>query len=291
MKRYVQYDSFNIYCFEAEQWEHPVHKHTYSEIIFIRKGKGKHIINSNTIHYMEGDVFLLGPEDYHYFEIEEKTSFFYIRFSEDFIKAGSTQNQKSWQKTSEFLLRTPYQLNGSIVKDGNEKLVIDHLLSVLQYEYNKKDNASYGIMMDSLMKAILSILARNIIQNSNLQRNHKTFSTPIEDLLVYIRKNIRNPKNLRIEHLAELFNYSQNYLSIYFKKQTGQALQQYILKYKLKLIEDRLTFSNLSLSQIADEFGFTDISHFHKFFRKYYNVSPKTYRKTLTSEIKGGDKI
>jgi AraC family transcriptional regulator, L-rhamnose operon regulatory protein RhaS len=162
---------------------------------------------------------------------------------------------------------------------------------VLQYEYNKKNGALYEIMMDSLMKAILSVLGRNIMQNSNLQSNQKTFSTPIEGLLVYIRQNIHNPKNLRIEHLAEQFNYSQNYLSIYFKKQTGQSLQKYILKYKLKLIEDRLSFSNLSLSQIADEFGFTDISHFHKFFRKYYNISPKNYRKMPAVEIKNGDKI
>jgi AraC family transcriptional regulator, L-rhamnose operon regulatory protein RhaS len=285
MRRYIQYEPFNIYCFEAEKWQHPIHNHTYSEIIFIRKGNGRHIINSNSFEYTMGDVFLLGPEDYHFFEINTLTEFFYIRFTEDFIKTESPNNQKSWHKTIEFLLKSSYQSSGSIVKNEEDKNVLNHLLIVLQHEYEHKQKVSYEVMMDSLMKVILSVLARNIIDNSSIKNRHST-SKPIEELLIYIRKNIHSPKDLRIEQLAEIFNYSQNYLSIFFKKQTGQSLQQYILKYKLKLIEDRLSFSNLNLSQIADEFGFTDISHLHKVFRKYYGVAPKDFRKNLKSRDK-----
>jgi hypothetical protein len=39
MKRYILHTAFNIYHFEATQWEHSVHKHTYFEIIFILKDK------------------------------------------------------------------------------------------------------------------------------------------------------------------------------------------------------------------------------------------------------------
>jgi AraC family transcriptional regulator, L-rhamnose operon regulatory protein RhaS len=279
MRRYIQYEPFNIYCFEADKWQHPVHNHTYSEIIFIRKGSGRHIINGNSFTFTLGDVFLLGPEDYHLFEIETTSEFFYIRFTEDFIKSENSTHQKSWHKTIEFLLKSSYQSNGSIVKNEQDKNVLNHLLIVLKHEYENRQNASHEVMMDSLMKSILSVLARNIIDHSSLKANGQ--GKPIEDLLIYIRKNIHSPKNLRIEQLAEVFNYSQNYLSIFFKKQTGESLQQYILKYKLKLIEDRLTFSNLNLSQIADEFGFTDISHLHKVFRKHYGVAPKDFRKNL----------
>jgi YesN/AraC family two-component response regulator len=232
MRRYIQYEPFNIYCFEAEKWQHPVHNHTYSEIIFIRKGSGKHIINSNSFHYTAGDVFLLGPEDYHLFDISSITEFFYIRFTEDFIKTENSNHQKSWHKTIEFLLKSSYQSNGSIVKNEQDKNVLNHLLIVLKYEYENRQKVSHEVMMDSLMKSILSVLARNIIDDSSLKKS--THSKPIEEILIYIRKNIHNPKSLRIERLAEVFNYSQNYLSIFFKKQTGQSLQQYILKYKLK---------------------------------------------------------
>src|SRR5688500_8369698 len=106
MRRYVQYNPFNVYSFEVASWPHPAHKHSYFEIIFIRKGKGLHVLNGNSFQYKEQDVFLLGPEDYHYFNIEEPTSFTYIRFTEVFIKELSSSQYKTWQGIADFFLNT-----------------------------------------------------------------------------------------------------------------------------------------------------------------------------------------
>ncbi|WP_034256600.1 helix-turn-helix transcriptional regulator [Adhaeribacter aquaticus] len=284
MKRYIQYDPFNIYQFEVAEWPHPVHNHTYFEIIFIRSGTGKHFINENIFHYAPGDVFLLGPEDYHYFEIDTLTQFCYIRFTEMFIKDHASQKHESWERTIEFLLHTPYQSCGSIVKDEMEKELLNHLLAVLVHEEANRQEATHEVIMDSLMKSILSILARNIIKQGFAEGSNRKNSSSIEALMVYIRQHIYKPENLRIEHLATEFNFSQSYLSIFFKRHTGESLQQYILKYKLKLIENRLRYSNLSISQIAHEFGFTDESHLYKMFRKYYGVTPKHFRNTAQQE-------
>lgn len=86
MRRYLQYEPFNMNCFEAEEWQHPVHKHNHFEMIFIRSGEGQHVINNNMFAYAPGDVFLLGPEDYHYFKISTSTQFCFIRFMEVFVK-------------------------------------------------------------------------------------------------------------------------------------------------------------------------------------------------------------
>lgn len=45
-------------------------------------------------------------------------------------------------------------------------------------------------------------------------------------------------------------------------------MQQYILSYKLKLVESRLLHSQMRINEIAEELGFTDESHLSKFFRK-----------------------
>ncbi|MDQ4139958.1 MAG: AraC family ligand binding domain-containing protein, partial [Bacteroidota bacterium] len=99
MKRYIQYEPFNIYLFTASEWQHPVHKHSYFEIIFIRSGQGKHYINGNTYSYSAGDVFLLGPEDYHSFQIGEKTTFCYLRFTEAFVKDSALPQSPIWSRT------------------------------------------------------------------------------------------------------------------------------------------------------------------------------------------------
>ncbi len=277
MRRYIQNDPFNIYCFQSEAWEHPVHKHNHFEIIFIKSGSGRHFVNNNAFDYAAGDVFLLGPEDFHYFEIKTPTDFAFIRFMEVFFQESNDQFS-GWQETITFLLYAPYQSYGSIVKDEAEKNTLLHLLKVLVHEYNLQHHATYGLMMDSVMKAILTILARNIIhQTSDIQNQQKVIQ-PIENIIMYIRKHILKPELLRIDKLADEFGYSPHYLSIYFKKHMGIAIQQYILNHKLKLIENRLKYSDYSISQIAFDFGFTDESHLNKLFKKYYHVPPGTFR-------------
>lgn len=128
------------------------------------------------------------------------------------------------------------------------------------------------------MKAILSVLARNINKQELTDGKTVKSSQPIEALIVFIRQHIYQPECLRIEYLAEKFHYSAHYLNTFFKKQTGEPLQQYILKYKLKLIENCLQYSHLSIAEIAHEFGFSDESHLNKIFRKYYGLPPGAYR-------------
>ena len=282
MRRFVQYDPFNIYCFEAAEWQHPIHKHTYFEIIFIRSGNGKHSINGNVFHYEAGDVFLLGPEDYHYFDISTHTSFAYIRFNEAFVK-DSSHKHGHWQMTIESLLTSAYQSGGSIIKEDEEKKIINHLLEVLIYEYRNRQDGSYEMMMDSVMKAMLSILARNLIRQTKTGEKHIKPSLLIEKMLMYIRQNIYEPDRLRLESMAENFPYSQSHLSSFFKKQVGESLQQYILKYKLRLVEDRLQKSSKTISEICHEFGFADESHLNKVFRKYYGIAPGVFRKKLAN--------
>ncbi|WP_245705540.1 helix-turn-helix domain-containing protein [Chitinophaga filiformis] len=74
-------------------------------------------------------------------------------------------------------------------------------------------------------------------------------------------------------------NQSENYLGRYFKKHTNETLQEYILRYKLRMVESRLLHSNMRLTEIADSLGFTDKSHLNRLFRKYNGVSPAQYKK------------
>jgi AraC-like DNA-binding protein len=53
----------------------------------------------------------------------------------------------------------------------------------------------------------------------------------------------------------------------------------------MKLIEARLKFSDKRINEISGEFGFTDESHFNKFFRKNNGVSPSVYRKETTQAL------
>lgn len=128
------------------------------------------------------------------------------------------------------------------------------------------------------MQSMMIILARNLFVQTPA---NPVLKDSVEAILLYIKQHIYQPAALNIGHLATVFNYSPDYISIFFKKHTGESLKQYITQYKLKLIEMRLLYSQLSIAEIADEFGYLDESHFCKQFKKFTGRTPTAFRKSL----------
>jgi len=282
MKRFNQYEPFNISLFTLSEWPYPLHNHNHFEIIFIHRGEGVHVVNEHRFAYRAGDVFLLGPEDHHLFEIAAPTEFCYVRFTQLFFRGDQPgERDKDWQQTVEYLFHTPYQAGGSLVKDPAEKERLDHLRAVLLAEYGHRKAPFAEHILGHVLQSIISILARNITAEAPGAAAEGGRSRTLENILVYVRQHIYQPERLRLESLAEHFRYAPNYLSIFFKRQTGESLQQYILRYKLKLVETRLRYSDWSVSQIAYEFGFTDESHLGKLFKKYYGQTPRGFRQLV----------
>lgn len=276
MKRYILHSPFSIYHFSAATWAHAIHKHTYFEIIFILQGSGTHSINGNAFGYGAGDVFLLGPEDYHHFTIETPTEFSFIRFNEA-IQTNSLGGQdRAWPPVISTLLTTSSQSRGAIVSDPQEKQKLHCLREVLEAETIRQQAPYFDPIRDSLLRSMLLILARNLFKHPSAK---PVVSDSIEAILRYIKQHIHRPEVLSIDYLADAFHYSPAYISLFFKKHTGESLKQYIIKYKVKLAEARLLYSSLTLAQIADEFGYTDESHFCKQFKKYTGHTPTAFRK------------
>jgi len=71
---------------------------------------------------------------------------------------------------------------------------------------------------------------------------------------------------------------SPSYVREFFKKQVKIPLNEYIIKVKLKLVEIRLLNSDFTLTQIADDLGFTDVSHLSKTFKRYSGISIREFK-------------
>ena len=99
------------------------------------------------------------------------------------------------------------------------------------------------------------------------------------NILQYIQSNICYPEKIKAKAISQHFGISPNYLGRYFKKQTNETMQQYILNYKMKMVESRLLHSEMRISEIVEELGFTDESHLNRLFKKYKDCNPTDFRK------------
>ncbi|MBD8487168.1 helix-turn-helix domain-containing protein [Echinicola sp. CAU 1574] len=261
MKRYKQFDDLIIDDFELSSWNHPLHNHNHYEIIFIAHGIGLHILNGQKIAYSQGDLFLLGPSDKHEFMIDEKTRFIYFKFTKRYINDPSPLTiPATWKSLSETLIKHPARKRGSLIKLDTDKKQTSRLMELIIVESLKPNS---GQVIYQLFIALALIIKRNLKEDF-----YSSTSKPItEEILEYIDQNIRDPDKLTIQHLSTCFHLSPNYLGIWFKKQVGSSLREYIGEFRLKLILRLLEKQQLSNKQIAAEFGFVDESHLYKFVK------------------------
>lgn len=257
-----------------------IHRHSFFELVYIVAGTGKQCINNTKFNYKEGHFFLVTPQDSHSFEIQSPTQFFFIRFNAVYIKNESHKNELI--QRLEMVLRNAKHDPGCILKNTSDQLIVAPLMQALIREHLNRD-LYHNELIAHYINTLLVIVARNISLTLPESFNESTEEKAL-DILQYIQSNIYQPEKLRAEQISKHFGISESYLSRYFKKHSNENFQQYILSYKLKLIENRLLHSNMRMSEIADEFGLTDKSHLNRLFKKYKGMNPSDFKKSALAK-------
>jgi len=289
MEHKVLHQPFELYVSDMECWnERPLIYHFF-EIVRILEGKGMREVNRNKFPYHKGSIFLFTPLDCRGFDIETPTRFCSIRFSEVFLKQCKNEQDREritqWLKQLEHIFSHHNRFQELLVKNPGDCDMIATLMSSMVDEYEQKQSY-HEENLQHFVTLILNILARNVADTAGSTATGLESEPLINRMLLYIHQHINLPEKLKIEHLASHFNLSANYVGEYFRKFAGESLQHYITHYKIKLVQQRLAYSTLTISQIAGELGFTDESHLSRQFRKYSGVSPVEYRKSQREKVK-----
>jgi len=117
---------------------------------------------------------------------------------------------------------------------------------------------------------------KSILQQQNIKITGSGIDN--DQIISYIHQNIYNPKLVQIKTIANHFNISQSYFGAYFKRNFSMSYRDYSNKLRVQLIEKRILNKQLSMKQIAYEFGFTDESHLSNYFKKQRNMKPSAVR-------------
>lgn len=83
---------------------------------------------------------------------------------------------------------------------------------------------------------------------------------------------------LTVQHIADYLNLSPNYLSDLLRVHTGQNTQQHIHEKLIAKAKEKLSTTNLSVSEIAYALGFEHAQSFSTLFKKKTDLSPLEFR-------------
>jgi AraC-like DNA-binding protein len=267
------YYPFELQFLEVSEYEAKERKNTFFEMVFVLEGKGIQIINEHRLPYTSDKLFLIFPQDTHSFEVISKTKFYFIRFHDSYLKNQSSD----WIQKLEFIFHNHNHLPGCILKTVTDKPLIRAMIEALILEENSNFPQQQEVIKQ-IINTVITIAARNISLVAPLAIGSSN-AEPSMDLLNYVHQNIYRPEALKAAKIALEFNVSPTYISEYFKNKTGQSIQQYVIAYKIKLIETRLKFTNMQINEIVYEFGFSDASHLNRLFKKYKGLNPSDFKK------------
>ncbi|SKD10335.1 AraC-type DNA-binding protein [Chitinophaga ginsengisegetis] len=284
------YTPFELLQADMSDWDPQPKVYFFFEIIHIREGSGFRTVNNNRFPYHKGSLFLFTPRDCRGFEEETPTKFVSIRFSEMFVGMSHSASEKArlgeWLRQLEYLFFYHNRQEQLLISQENDCDMIMVLICNMMDEYEKKP-PYYQQNLQHYVSLLLNIVARNVAQDINVDGTDNA-APLISRMIGYIRQYIYCPDMLKQEHLAKQFNLSPHYIGEFFKKQTNESLQQFIIHHKLNLVQLRVSYSDLTISEIADELGFTDESHMSRLFKKYYGLTPAAYRKEQVQAKKEG---
>ncbi|MBK8394182.1 MAG: helix-turn-helix transcriptional regulator [Leptospiraceae bacterium] len=111
----------------------------------------------------------------------------------------------------------------------------------------------------------------------------------VNTLLDYMEKTKPYLKeDLRIRDIADELKINLNYLSQTLNEEIQKNFYQFVNEYRIKEVQKRLEdpkYKNYPLMRIALDCGFNSKSSFNSTFRRFTNISPTEYRKSILEKL------
>ena len=174
-----------------------------------------------------------------------------------------------------------YSTNEALFLSDKEETVMNDLLNNIKDEYHTNiDKFSQDIIISNL-ETMLNY-AERFYERQFITRkisNHRILDRLEEVLTGYFRDEGLLSKGLpTVQYMADSLNVSAKYLSSLLKQLTGQTTQQLIHEKLIERAKEKLSTTDLSVSEIAYELGFEHPQSFSKFFKVKTQQSPLQFR-------------
>ena len=149
------------------------------------------------------------------------------------------------------------------------------------FESMRLKNIGYEfITQGSLYYLIGAILENKLyMKNDNHTKKTKERFLQFKNVITLIENEYQNP--LTLEDLSRASGMSPKYFCRFFHEMSNKTPIEYLNYYRIEIACEKLLATELSITEIALNCGFNDVSYFIKTFKKYKGLTPKKYLKSL----------
>lgn len=264
-------------------WTVPLRQLWDYELLFVKEGSLRVIVEAEIYHSEPGDIFLFKPRQLHsiemlhqkpvrqphvHFDLFEQPDSPEVRISFR-PESRMTEAERSWFRP-DHLSAEPLQLPSHIRLP--QPAVFEQMLMELIREFNGK-LAFYEVNCKAMLLRMLTYLAREIqwSRSPHIQSHLHTLKNIQQYLSV-------TDHEITLDQLSGLFRISKYYLNRLFSGAFGLGPIQYHQLMRIQKAKQLLQYTNLSIQEIADKLGYQNIHSFSRAFKKKEGVPPSRFR-------------
>lgn len=269
----------NIHKIEIHQLlqkDAALHSHDFYELVYVLNGCAEQTLGETTMHVKKGDFFIIDYGSCHSYRNCQSFEIINCLFMPEFIDKTLSGCTSFAQLITNYLIRFNYTILSEVPAnnvftdtDGRIKTLFETLLE----EYTDRKHGFIELIRCGLIEILVRSL-RSIVDPDKPQMHAATLQ-----LTRYIDEHFT--ENISLSHLGRELNFSLPYLSRLFHREVGISFQQYLQKTRIEHGCRLLAETRLSITQIAQELGYSDTKHFGKLFRKTVHMSPREFRKSM----------
>jgi AraC-like DNA-binding protein len=241
-----------------------------------KDAKGKIRYGQQHYDYDKGVLSFTAPNQVQYLDLHnmECGSGYLLIFHPDFLLKHPLANMISGYGFFS------YAVNEALHLSAEEEENLIEILQKIDKECQHIDRHTQEIILsqiDLLLNYSNRFYERQFITRKN--SNHQLLTKFERFLNDYFDSEQPSEKGLlTVQHIAAAMNLSSNYLSDLLRIHTGQNTQQHIHEKLISKAKEKLSTTNLSVSEIAYELGFEHSQSFSTLFKKKTNMAPLEFR-------------
>lgn len=143
----------------------------------------------------------------------------------------------------------------------------------------------YLLRFNSLLYELLFNLIHSYsvkLTQDKMDKNNRKLEK-VDEIMVYVKNHYK--ERWTIHSLASHFGYSDDYLSKFFKQQTGMTIIEYLYTIRITRVYQALINTDRNIREIFEEYGCSNYRVAMRVFREKYGCTPKEKRKEKNQEI------
>lgn len=244
--------------------------HFEYEMILVTEGEVTATIAHRTYKLRRGSLVFIGRLESHSFFIQNVPYSRYVSIlSSDRILADIRENEL----LSIFLLRPEGFRHVVQLKEADYAALLP-LFEQITREYQQQSEF-YVAKCASLLHILLIELHRRRPEAFPRWTNSST-QTAVVAAQRYMTEHFRRP--LTLDEVAAQTYVSRHTLSVMFRETVGMTFKDYLILLRIAEAKRLLVATDLTVSEIAEQVGYTNVNNFIKVFRDRVQTTPLQYR-------------